>query len=906
MRKLFLQLTFILFSANIFAVNTVATITSPDGLTEPYKVCYNTEVKLKVDTTGLGTIMYNSGWYTCTEEPDFDGFSNYSLWENTNELADTFTYTLTSEVYIWYTTNVAGGMIGSTPVYSNVIHLQLNGDIPVISYTDTKFCEGSTLTLDVTPSDLGDGNYKWFKDSVEVASATSASLEITEPGNYYAKAITNPTDCPGGYYSSSEVMFEYIKPGITGIFKNDLQRVVLETEINYTSYQWKQASSTISGLTTIDGAITNTYNANITADDLYYAVEVMTDGGCTATSDRILINNNLYSLPVIVEPVDTFGCRSDFILLSLEKESYATYQWYKNSSAIYNATNSTLEVGANYPGGAGIYTVKVTTVIDPVTELESNTINLDFAVQPNISIMDDVKPCPGGKITLQTKPGYNGEVGGYDAYQWYFNDANDISTAIAITGATDSIIEIDVPNETRYYWVKTTLNGCEDESYGKMIQEFSLYAPYISKTPYDGLICLGDTVILKVYSNDVTYQWYFNGNAIDGATEKEYKATDVGYYDIEIASTLCETAEPIMNNDSTIIKYRFTPSFSVTPEGDQWGDNPNHRIFCSGDTLAMSVDNASNYSTWQWMGKLYDVNSTSDEWEDVTGETDSIYSFINGQNNKLRYKVRVDSVMENDEICSAISDYKIIDGHVNQNPAIASFNNSELCSEGDSTLIHLAFPGDWASMEWYLDGLLVPNTNTDTIYAKEVGMWTITCYPNTCPNIPHSSGLGPVVKFMPEAEIWENDTVIYAMPELGYYYYQWYFNDEAINMDTLDIPWIIYKEDLKPGSYTVEVSNPAECTRLSAPYVVVGIEEQIESNINIYPNPVNDNLNISLKDISNVKSIEVYSATGALIKKINNLENSMIIPMSQQQNGIYLIRINYTNMPSSTHRVVKN
>lgn len=208
-------------------------------------------------------------------------------------------------------------------------------------------------------------------------------------------------------------------------------------------------------------------------------------------------------------------------------------------------------------------------------------------------------------------------------------------------------------------------------------------------------------------------------------------------------------------------------------------------------------------------------------------------------------------------------------------------------------------------MEWYVDGELVPNSNTDTIYAKEVGMWTITCYPNTCPNIPHSSGVGPIVKFMPEAEIWENDTLIYAMPELGQYYYQWYFNEEPLNMDTLDIPWVLLKKDLQVGSYTVEVSNPAECLRLSDPYVIVGVNE-IEAEVSVYPNPVNDNLTISISDINEVEGIEVYNSIGMLVERRNVVNSITNVSMADMNSGIYLVKVVYSNNSAVTHRVVKN
>ena len=76
----------------------------------------------------------------------------------------------------------------------------------------------------------------------------------------------------------------------------------------------------------------------------------------------------------------------------------------------------------------------------------------------------------------------------------------------------------------------------------------------------------------------------------------------------------------------------------------------------------------------------------------------------------------------------------------------------------------------------------------------------------------------------------------------------------------------------------------------------VGVEELTEGNINVFPNPANSILNISLDNISSSKvEIKMFNAQGkiALIKEINNTdsESTTKLDVSNLPQGIYLMSI---------------
>ncbi len=62
-------------------------------------------------------------------------------------------------------------------------------------------------------------------------------------------------------------------------------------------------------------------------------------------------------------------------------------------------------------------------------------------------------------------------------------------------------------------------------------------------------------------------------------------------------------------------------------------------------------------------------------------------------------------------------------------------------------------------------------------------------------------------------------------------------------------------------------------------------------NINIYPNPVQDNVNISLQQNSKAALIRIYNICGALVREALIKKGATIISVSELTNGLYLYQI---------------
>ena len=73
--------------------------------------------------------------------------------------------------------------------------------------------------------------------------------------------------------------------------------------------------------------------------------------------------------------------------------------------------------------------------------------------------------------------------------------------------------------------------------------------------------------------------------------------------------------------------------------------------------------------------------------------------------------------------------------------------------------------------------------------------------------------------------------------------------------------------------------------------------------ISLYPNPVSDYLNISIKDNTN-SNYAIYNLTGKLIKEMTRLPASNQINVKSLKSGIYFIHLN-TNQKTTIHKIVK-
>ena len=74
------------------------------------------------------------------------------------------------------------------------------------------------------------------------------------------------------------------------------------------------------------------------------------------------------------------------------------------------------------------------------------------------------------------------------------------------------------------------------------------------------------------------------------------------------------------------------------------------------------------------------------------------------------------------------------------------------------------------------------------------------------------------------------------------------------------------------------------------------------ANLNVYPNPVYDELNITSE--SNINKVEIYNATGQAVKSINMSTSRASVNVADLQPGVYMVRI-FTDKGIATSKIIK-
>ncbi len=131
----------------------------------------------------------------------------------------------------------------------------------------------------------------------------------------------------------------------------------------------------------------------------------------------------------------------------------------------------------------------------------------------------------------------------------------------------------------------------------------------------------------------------------------------------------------------------------------------------------------------------------------------------------------------------------------------------------------------------------------------------------------------------------------------------------AASMETFDSGTLTGNGQTFSHTFTMEGSNPYICEihdGMAGTITVnatMGVEENIITDFEVYPNPVTERLTIRAKDI--IDRVEIFDMSGKLVLNTQGGNNTSILYMQNYQTGIYLVKV-YSLDKSKTITVVKN
>ncbi|MES2480000.1 MAG: T9SS type A sorting domain-containing protein [Bacteroidota bacterium] len=722
----------------------------------------------------------------------------------------------------------------------------------VSSVTPASRCGFGSVTLAATAID---GTIDWFAASsggTSLGSGTSFTTpSLGSTTTYYAEVRATPdisavtgtgtvtigTSTSGTgltpfsqYYESGRTQFlvmasDLIAAGLTpGTFSNMAFNVSTKNStLNYVGYTIKLAHTTA---TSLSGYLSPTFTT------VYGPVNYATTSGANVFPMSGGFSwNGTSNLLVEVCYSNATGTYSDYsyndIVTGTTKSYTATYGTYDDGAYLCTSTGSGSASSSNLP---------------------NITFSKNGCVSSRSPVVATVNPLPTPTISPATGPVQicAGNVatftgGGGGTYQW--RDASG-----PISGATGGTFSVGANGSYRV--IVTNSFGCKDSSVSVAVN--------VNPTPSVSILPAGTNSICAdsaqkftsiLTGSGLTYQWFNGATAITGATRDSLITTNPGVYTLRVYLGTCSDT----SNQATLIVNPL-PASSFAKTGTTGA-------ICLGSTLELTALTIPTSSSYQWS-----LNGI-----DIPGATAQIFNASTGG----IYTVRIKDANN----CRKTSDTMSV---INTPMGIPKLSPNELrfCEGTDVMLYSNAGPFA-ASYIWSKDGVTLGDT-TSTIVAGALGIYDVTVtdvYGCTLTSTKSYITVDP----LPIKPVIVKTGALLSTSN-PYSTYQWYRNGKAIAGATLRNYTISFD-----GKYNVVVTNNAGCINESDVLSVQGLSvKQIvkdEVNIDVYPNPSQDIINI-------VAPIEVNLFVKDIQgKQIVELKNAKQVDMSAYADGIYIFTI---------------
>lgn len=767
----------------------------------------------------------------------------------------------------------------------------------------------------VMTADGGFDSYQWLSgpsadDLTEIDGATQQSYSATlgaEDVFYAVSATIGSCTVTSGSEVVNAGLFEtpVINVDATTNVDGDVcpgNTVILSVEGSYEDHEWfwnEESYGEMEQFYIYDASGAGSYTV---------AVSPIGWPDVTLVSEPVDVSFvNIVSPDLVSSPGGPF-CPGEEVTVLLGDEGYE-YNWYVHSGFNYTEADLIDVDGYSY---TFTFDEQVNVSVEAIYQgcSMSSTLNLNSAADAYLPVSlvnwDQQYLCTDSVAYMEVS---EWEVDNFNNFQWYV----DVDGAwVAIDGANTSSYGATEPG---IYALEADVMACNDVTVMSSATEIMSYEDReLFVFADDETLCMGDETQLNISGGDswMQIQW-FNREIqmglegyeevytpmIGGGSESIQSVSEFNYYLAKARHVSCPTGVKISSNEVSI-RPTVNPDITVDPnygvesvKPSPYGDINVH-LYCSGEPVELSV--TGNYDSYSWHTMGYTGDGGYYLGDATPGETESSTTVIATGADWVT--AQVDSAG-----CVGVSNPVLIDTWVFQNPAIASYNNGEICSPGDSALIHIGFQGNYEYIEWFNNGVLVPDQNDDSLWVTEPGMYTVTVYREECPQFGLSSGVGPTISFL-EPYIVEDDDLIYAMPHEGFYEFQWYLDGEPFDAPE-DTPWILYKDDMPEGEYTVEVTNPEPCTAVSGPFnwVISGVEDDIDAMLGIFPNPTSGELVLSGIEMSSVESVQVLDING----KVRNAQiNGNRLDLGSLAAGMYVVELTMKDGRFVRRKVLKN
>lgn len=385
------------------------------------------------------------------------------------------------------------------------------------------FCRFDSLLLSAIPT--SGVSYQWESLSGPILGATTNTYMAKTPNVYVLKATLGPCVATSNSLTINEnpLPTATITPSGTVSFCNGDSLKVQASVSAGVSYTWLESGSPISGAPT-----TSFYYAKSAG---VYSVKITnTTTGCSNTSGTLTVTIITPSIPTIAAGGPTTFCKGASVTLTATVAAGLTMQWQESATNIPGANTATYTTITS-----GVYRMKVTNGVGCAGYSSPITVVVNPLPNNTLTISGGTDICNGSSsvILAPVAAGYH--------YQWR-NLGVDIAGAIGnpYYATTAGIYSVQIMDT----------NGCQSISIDvpvtvKFVKSFTVQ-------PYGNtFFCDGDTTKLVTQKGFASYQWFYNGIYIPGATDTFVYATAAGKYSVQV-------------QDPTNACYATSPGFNIS------------------------------------------------------------------------------------------------------------------------------------------------------------------------------------------------------------------------------------------------------------------------------------------------------------------------------------------------------
>ena len=390
-------------------------------------------------------------------------------------------------------------------------------------------CSGSVITLN-TDSIQSCTSYV----KLDAGTGFTAVNWIAPSNNPSAMLTYNPIDnsvSPSAVYANATGWFKVNVTNSLGCMGSDSMYVKLNTDKRNVLLSDSMLACTDSVLLSATSGFTNfSWNTGQTSSSIYaktnawYQIQATNSYGCVV-KDSSYVKLNTDKRNVLLS--DSISACTDSLLLSATT-GFSNFIWNtgQTSSSIYAKTNAWYQIQATNSYGC---------VVKDSSYVKLNTD------KRNVLLSDSISACTDSLLLSATT--------GFSNFIW-----NTGQTSSSIYAKTNAWYQIQATNSY----------GCvvKDSSYVLLhhLQVASISALGATQN------CSGNAIqLFAPTQNNVNYQWYQNGLAINGASAAIFSALNSGEYQLMLTSTvLCGTS-----SSNKIIVSIQRPVLTILPENQQ-------------------------------------------------------------------------------------------------------------------------------------------------------------------------------------------------------------------------------------------------------------------------------------------------------------------------------------------------